>query len=97
MLRKCTATLLIVGLLFVIGCSTHVHKVGNGAQGNDMMGSRQWYLLAGLMPINEVDTNAMAGAATDYEITTQFTLVDFIISAVLEVVSINCRTVTVQK
>ena len=41
MLRKLSAIVLVVGILFVVGCSTHIHKVGNGAQGNDMMEMRQ--------------------------------------------------------
>ena len=36
MLRKCSAVVLILGVLLIIGCAAHVHKVGNGAQGNDM-------------------------------------------------------------
>ena len=97
MFRKLSVAFLIVGMLFVIGCAAHVHKVGNGAQGTDMMEARQWYVLWGLVPINDVDTNAMAGDATDYEITTQHTLVDVVISAVLGSITIDCRTVTVQK
>jgi hypothetical protein len=97
MLRKFSAAVLIVGILFVIGCSMHVHKVGNGAQGNDMMEARQWYVLFGLVPINEVDTNAMAGEATDYEIMTQHTGLDVIINIFTGAISINSRTVIVRK
>ena len=97
MIRKLSAVLLIVAMLFVIGCAAHVHKVGKGAQGNDITMARQWYVLWGLVPINDVDTNAMAEEATDYEITTLVTPIDFVISAVLGNISINCRTVTVQK
>lgn len=97
MFRKLSATFLIVGMLFVIGCAAHTHVVGKGAQGTDTMEARQWYVLWGLVPINDVDTNAMASGATDYEITTQYTALDAIISTVLSEISINCRTVTVQK
>lgn len=97
MFKKLSAVFLIVAMLFVIGCAAHVHEVGKGAQGNEITNARQWYILWGLVPINDVDTNAMAEDATDYEITTQYTVVDAIISAVLGQVSINCRTVTVQK
>lgn len=97
MFRKCLAVVLILGVLLIISCATHVHKVGNGAQGNDMMIERQWYLLFGLMPVNEVDTNAMAGGATDYEIITQYTGLDIIFNAVAGVVSANTRTVIVRK
>ena len=94
---KLSAVFLIVAMLFVIGCAAHTHKVGNGAQGTDIVEARQWYVLWGLVPINDVDTNAMAGEATDYDITTQVTVLDFVISAVLGNVSVNCRSVTVQK
>ena len=97
MFQKLSAVFLIVAMLFVIGCAAHTHKVGNGAQGTDIVEARQWYVLWGLVPINDVDTNAMAGEATDYDITTQVTVLDFVISAVLGNVSVNCRSVTVQK
>ena len=97
MFRKFSVVLLIVAMLFVIGCAAHVHKVGEGTQGNDITMARQWYVLWGLVPINDVDTNAMAEEATDYEITTSVTPLDFVINAVLGNISINCRTVTVQK
>ena len=97
MFRKLSAVLLIVGMLFVIGCAAHVHKVGAGAQGNDMTMSRQWYVLWGLVPVNKVDTNAMAEGATNYEITTSITPVDFAIRVVFGLVTISCRTVTVEK
>ena len=97
MFRKLSAVFLIVAMLFVIGCAAHTHKVGNGAQGTDIVEARQWYVLWGLVPINDVDTNAMAGEATDYEITTLVTPIDFVISAVLGFATIDCRTVTVEK
>lgn len=97
MFRKLSAVFLIVAMLFVIGCAAHVHKVGKGAQGNDITMAWQWYVLWGMVPINDVDTNAIAEGATDYEITTSVTPIDFVISAVLNQISISCRTVTVQK
>ncbi|RKU11758.1 hypothetical protein C6501_12090 [Candidatus Poribacteria bacterium] len=97
MFTKVSAILLIVGILFVIGCAAHIHKVGNGAQGNETMEARQWYVLWGLVPINNVDTNMMAGQPTDYEITTQITVLDFIINVFTSAVTVYSRTVTVQK
>ena len=97
MFRKLSVVLLIVGMLFVIGCAAHVHKVGEGAQSNDITTARQWYVLWGFIPINEVDTNAMAGGASDYEIVTAVTPFDFVLNALLSEVTIHCRTVTVQK
>lgn len=97
MLRKLSAVFLVVAMLFVIGCAAHTHKVGNGAQGYDVTEARQWYIVWGLVPINDVDTNAMAGEATDYEITTSYTPIDFIIGVVAGSVSISSRTVSVRK
>ena len=97
MLKKLSALLLIVGMLFVIGCASHIHTVGKGAQGTDMIESRQWYVLWGLVPINEVDTQAMAGGATDYNIITEVNVLDAIINAFVGSATIYCRTVTVLK
>ena len=53
MLKKLSAIVLIVGILLVIGCSAHIHQVGNGPQGNDIVEERQWYVLFGYVPSNE--------------------------------------------
>ena len=97
MFTKVSAVLLIVGILFVIGCAAHVHQVGAGAKGFETVEARQWYILWGLVPINEVDTNIMAGQTTDYEITTSITPLDFIINVFTSVVTVYSRTVVVQK
>lgn len=97
MFTKVSAVLLIVGILFVIGCAAHIHKVGNGAQGNETMEARQWYVLWGLVPINNVNTNMMAGQPTDYEITSSITTLDFIINIFTGYVTVMSRTVTVRK
>ena len=96
MFRKLSVVLLIVGMLFVIGCATHTHKVGNGAQGINMTEARQWYALWGLSPLNDVDTSTMAGTATDYEIITEISVVDSMINALTGGI-IYARTVTVLK
>ena len=95
MFKKLSVVLLIIGMLCVIGCATHTHKIGEGAQGTDMIESRQWYVLWGLVPINEVDTQAMAGEATDYNIITEVNVLDAVINAFVGSATIYCRTVTV--
>lgn len=97
MLRKTSAAILILGILFIVGCSTHIHRVGDGAQGKSMIEARQWYVLFGLVPINQVDTATMAGDATDYEIMTQANVVDIVIGILTGGLSISTRTVTVRK
>ena len=68
-----------------------------GAQGNQMDEERQWYVLWGLVPINEVDTNEMADGATDYEIKTETSGLDIVINIFTSVISVVSRTVTVTK
>ena len=96
-MKKFFVFFVIVAMLFVVSCSTNVHKVGKGAQGGDTISQRQWYAVFGLAPLNNVDTNQMAGDAQDYEIVTQQTFIDGIITAVLSELTISCRTVTVKK
>ena len=97
MLKKLSALVLIVGMLSVIGCASHLHKVGDGAQGTEVVSSRQWYILWGLVPLNDVDTNAMAGDATDYNIVTEITVLDFILNIFTGSITVNSRSVTVEK
>jgi len=95
--KKILIIFLAIAFLFVVSCSTHIHKVGNGAQGGETIAKRQWYAVFGLAPLNKVDTGEMAGEATDYEIVTQQTFVDGLITYVLGTFTISCRTVTVKK
>jgi len=86
---------LIICLL--AGCAAHIHKVGQGAQGAQKTEARQWYVLWGLVPINEVDTQKMAEGAADYTIKTEQSALDVIINIFTTYVSVVSRTVTVTK
>ncbi len=97
MKRIVVMLLLAVMTVTALGCSAHVHKVGSGAQGMEAQSARQWYVLFGLVPINQVDTGTMAGPVADYEIKTEQSVVDFIITMFTGIVTVNCRTVTVTK
>ena len=106
---KLIAITLIISMLF-ISCATHLHHVGHGPQTGTKVTSRQYYLLYGLVPLNSVDTNEMAGIdlngnyITDYEIKTQTGLIDIALAFGLGLftygigpVIIQSRTVTVTK
>ncbi len=97
MFKKIICILVITSFLFLAGCYTIKHDVGNGAQGNTTVSERQWFVLWGLVPINDVDSKAMAGGATDYEITTQMTFVDVIIGAFTGLITVAPMSVTVKK
>ena len=84
-------------LLFAVGCATHVHTVGNGPQTQQVESARQWFILFGLVPLNTVDTNAMIGNATNYEIKTQQAPIDILLGIPASWVTASSRTVTVTK
>lgn len=89
---------LVIILLFAFtACSTHIHKIGQGAQRNDETTARQWYILWGLVPLNTVDTHEIAGNATNYEIKTEISGLDFIMNIFTGFVTVYSRTVTVTK
>ena len=97
---KAVVMIMIVSSLFLIGCSTHVHTVGTGSQTGVSNTARQFYLLYGLIPLNSVDTGAMAGGAANYEIQTQVGPMDVVInvaSAVAIAGIVSSRSVTVIK
>ena len=78
---------LIISMLF-ISCATHLHTVGYGPQIGVKATARQYYLLWGLVPINTIDTNEMAGLdingkqIENYEIQTQVGPLDVVINSV---------------
>lgn len=99
-MKKAVVMIMIVSSLFLIGCSTHVHTVGTGPQTGVSNTARQYYLLYGLIPLNSVDTGAMAGGAANYEIQTQVGPMDVVInvaSAVAIAGIVSSRSVTVIK
>src|SRR5437899_7818755 len=79
------------------GCAAHMHKIGTGPAGTDVTAQHQWYILWGLVPLNHVDSSVMAGSATNYEIDTAITPVDFLMNIFTGVVTVYSRTVTVKK
>lgn len=88
---------LTVIVCLLAGCTAHIHKVGQGAQGAEKTEARQWYVLWGLVPINEVNTSELAEGATDYTIKTEHSALDVIINIFTTYVSVVSRTVTVTK
>ncbi|MBN2310024.1 MAG: hypothetical protein JXR94_13710 [Candidatus Hydrogenedentes bacterium] len=95
-MRRTGIALIALAAILAAGCQTHMHAVGRGAQGADVEQARQWYCIWGLVPINELDTKAMAGAA-DYDIETEITFIDWLISIPGFFVTVNSRTVMVTK
>ena len=92
----------IISILFIMtfamsSCWGIKHTVGEGANGSNEVVERQWYVLFGLIPLNNVNTNSMANGAENYTIECKQTFVDIIIGGFTGTVSIFPRTVTVTK
>ena len=97
-MKKMVSLLMLVILVSMfMGCAAHVHKVGEGAQSGQYVEARQWYVLWGLVPINEVDSQSMAEGNTNYEIKTESSALDIIINFFTSMVSVTSRTVTVTR
>lgn len=97
-MKKITSLTLVPLLMVVmVGCMAHHHVIGDGAKTGVEVSARQWYILGGLIPLNEVNTKEMAGGATDYEIITAQTFTDYLINAFTGIVTVYSRTVTVKK
>ncbi len=97
MRRMVSLIVLAAFLLAFVGCTMHTHVVGDGAQQGVKMEKRQWYVLWGLVPINDVNSDTMAGGSTDYTIKTEQSVVDVIINIFTGFITVNSRTVTVTK
>jgi len=92
--------LLFPTTLFLPACFTLEHTVGRGPQtiGPQQVQETRWFALYGLWPLNEVDSQRLAGEGTrDYRVVTKFTYVDVVISAITSFASIYCQTVIVEK
>jgi hypothetical protein len=95
-MKKISLALALVVVLFS-SCYTLTHTVGTGGSGGEKVEKRAWYVLWGLVPLNTVESKALAGNATNYTVTTSHTVVDVLINIVTGLVTIGSQTVSVQK
>jgi hypothetical protein len=78
-------------------CYTFHHQVGDGGTGASEETERQWFILWGLVELNSVDSQEMAGGATDYTATTEWTPLDILINIFTGYITVYSRTYTVTK
>lgn len=57
---------------------------------------RQYYLLFGLVRVNEVNVQRLASELTSYEVDTEYSFVDLLLSPLLLPLTATSRTVTVR-
>lgn len=97
MRKKILTLCMLVSISFIFSsCYTIEHTVGQGPQAFNVETQRQWFILWGLVPLNEVDTKLMAQGKSDYAIKTEWTPVDVIIGLFTGIVTIRPRTVEVR-
>jgi hypothetical protein len=90
-------TALAVALSFAAsGCISHQHVVGLGPTGTGSTSERQYYVLFGLLQVNEVDTQRFAPELTSYAIDTRFSFTDLLLTTLLLPLTVTTRTVTVR-
>jgi len=95
-MKKLSLALALVVILFS-SCYTLTHTVGSGGSGGEKIEKRAWYILWGLVPLNTVESKALAGNASNYTVTSSHTVVDVLLNIVTGLVTIGSQTVTVQK
>ncbi|HET9746380.1 MAG TPA: hypothetical protein VFP97_11755 [Chitinophagaceae bacterium] len=88
---------LVMAVVMFSSCFTLTHTVGSGGSGGEKIEKRAWYILWGLVPLNTVESKAMAGNATNYTVTSSRTALDVIINIFTGIVTVGSQTVTVQK
>ncbi len=94
-MKNKTLLLLFCIIFSLSSCMTLSHDVGKGAQGNVTYTKRQVYLLWGLIPIGNVDTQKMAKGATDYTIESKINFLDFLIAIPGSIITLKTQTVKV--
>jgi len=95
--RVACSILVLCTLLPLAGCFTMTHQVGTGGTHTSDQDERQWWILWGLVPLNDVDSRAMAGGATDYTVKTEWSPIDVILNIFTSFVTVYSQTVTVTK
>ena len=66
--------------LSLTGCFSMTHTVGTGGTGGSQVSHRTWYVLWGLVPINEKDSAVLAGGSTDYTVHTERDVLDIVLN-----------------
>lgn len=96
--KKLVSALAVLALTLSLGsCYALDHRVGSGAQGGVQAHERQWYILFGLVPLNDVDSQELAAGAKDYDVKSEIDVVDVLLNLFTGWLTIYSQTVTVTK
>jgi hypothetical protein len=87
--------MVVLGLaLSMSSCMINTHVIGEGAKSEEVVKKKTFYILGNR--ISEVDSKALAGDATNYEIDTRANFVDMLINGFTFGI-VGSRTVTIKK
>lgn len=97
-MKSLISSLIILAMIsFTLSsCFTSTYVVNDGAQGINTVKEKQWYVLWGLVPMNDVDVKEMANNHENYTITDTFSFLDFVIGIFTSTVSIYPKTIEVK-
>ena len=74
----------------------HSHRIGSGPTGLGEESARQFYILFGLVQLNEVNVQRMAADLVSYDIESDYSFVDLLLQPFLLILTCTSRTVTVR-
>ena len=89
--------MLACALTSLCACQVHTHRIGAGPSGLGSDSLRQYYLLFGLVPVSEGDSQRLTQDSTSYEIVTKYSLVDMLLAPILAPLTMTSRTVQVNR
>jgi hypothetical protein len=78
-------------------CFTMTHQMGSGGTEASSTSERQWFILFGLITLNDIESHDMAAGATDYTVTTEWTFLDVVINIFTWPVTVLSQNVTVDR
>ena len=87
-------SLVLVVVASMSSCMINTHVVGNGGGGEEFARKKTIYIIGNR--VSEVDSKALAGGATDYEIDTRSNFVDYLINGITFGI-VGTRTVIIRK
>jgi hypothetical protein len=81
-MKKFKFLLLFACIVSLTSCYTYTFDVGNGANTGVETTQKNHYLIAGLVPLSEVDHEKLAKGASDYTVKIEHSFVDGLLNVI---------------
>ncbi len=98
-MKKILEKIVFVSLITLLlsSCCSAVYIAGSGASKSVVTHKKQWYALWGLVRMNKVSPQVLAGDAKNYTVKTEFGFGDMLTNVFTSIISLERETVTVIK